>query len=245
MRLSVSELSEQSGVSVRTLHYYDEIGLLKPPEVTEAGYRYYDDNAVRLLQQILFFRELDFSLKDIGKILNAPNYDKDEALRRQRELLSLKRERLDNLVRLLDATLKGEKTMEFKEFDTTKIDALRDQYAAEAKDKYGDTDAWTQSQQRAKKYSKADWDRINAEADAIMEGFGKLVGKGAEDEAVRAQVESWKAHLEHYYYDCTDEIFSGLAQMYVQDERFTQNIDKHGKGTAQLMHDSILAYVHR
>ncbi len=245
MRLSVSELSDQSCVSVRTLHYYDEIGLLKPSEVTEAGYRYYDDDAVRLLQQILFFRELDFSLKDIRSILNAPNYDKDEALRNQRELLSLKRERLDKLIGLLDANLKGECDMEFKEFDTTKIDAMRDQYAEEAKAKYGNTEAWSQSQQRAKKYSKADWERINAEADGIMAGFGKLVGKGAEDPAVQEQVMAWKAHLERYYYDCTDEIFFGLAAMYVQDERFMKNIDKHGAGTAQLMHDGMLSYVNR
>lgn len=135
--------------------------------------------------------------------------------------------------------------MEFKEFDTTKIDAMRDQYAEEAKAKYGNTEAWSQSQQRAKKYSKADWERINAEADGIMAGFGKLVGKGAEDPAVQEQVMAWKAHLERYYYDCTDEIFSGLAAMYVQDERFMKNIDKHGAGTAQLMHDGMLSYVNR
>lgn len=243
MRLSVSELSDQSGVSVRTLHYYDEIGLLKPSEVTEAGYRYYDDEAVKLLQQILFFRELDFSLKDIHGILNAPHYDKDEALRRQRELLTLKRDRLDGLIGLLDANLKGECNMEFKNFDTKEIDALRDQYAAEAKAKYGDTEAWSQSQQRAKKFTKADWDRINAEADGIMAGFGKLVGMAAEDPAVQEQVKAWKDHLQRYYYDCTDEIFAGLAAMYVQDERFMKNIDKHGAGTAQLMHNGMLFYV--
>ena len=245
MRLSISELASLSGVSVRTLHYYDEIGLLKPSAVTEAGYRYYDDDALRLLQQILFFRELDFSLKDIHAILNAPNYDKNEALNRQRSLLSLKRDRLDRLILLLDANLKGESTMEFKDFDTTKIDETRAQYAAEAKEKYGDTQAWQQSQERTKKYSKADWERINAQSDEIMTGFGRLIGKDAKDEAVQAQVKAWKEHLERYYYDCSNEMLAGLAELYMQDERFTKNIDKHGVGTAQLMHDGILAYVGR
>ena len=145
MRLSISEMAKLTGVSIRTLHHYDHIGLLCPETAADSGYRWYGAADVERMQQILFYRELDFPLKDIRDILADPQYDKQEALRRQRQLLLLKRERLDGLLELLDANLKGERTMEFQGFDATELEKARRQYADEAKARWGHTDAWKES----------------------------------------------------------------------------------------------------
>ncbi len=129
MKKSISEMAKISGVSVRTLHYYDEIDLLKPSEViSETGYRYYDEDSLATLQQILFYRELDFSLKEIMKMMKASDYNREEAFIRQRELLKLKRKRLDQLIGLLDANLEGENMMSFEEFDTTEIEEAKEKF---------------------------------------------------------------------------------------------------------------------
>lgn len=148
MRLSISEMAKLTGVSVRTLHYYDQIGLLCPETAADSGYRWYGKADVERMQQILFYRELDFPLKDIQMIVADPRYDRQEALRRQRHLLQLKRERLDRLLELLEANLKGEQTMEFKGFDAAELEDARRRYAEEAKARWGGTGAWRQSQAR-------------------------------------------------------------------------------------------------
>ena len=130
--MKISEVAKLTGVTVRTLHYYDEIGLLKPDGVTEAGYRVYSDADLELLQQILFFRELDFPLEDIRRIMQNPAYDREDALRKQKELLLQKRGRLDRLIALVDSTLKGERDMSFRQFDATDIVETRRWYAEEA-----------------------------------------------------------------------------------------------------------------
>ena len=137
--MKISDVAKLTGVTVRTLHYYDEIGLLKPSEVTEAGYRVYNDTDLEVLQQILFFRELDFPLEDIRNIMQNPAYEKERALRKQKELLLQKRSRLDSLISLVDKTLKGEQDMSFRQFDTTKIEEMKKQYAEEAKQRWGST----------------------------------------------------------------------------------------------------------
>ena len=134
--MKINEVAKLTGVTVRTLHYYDEIGLLKPSEVTEAGYRLYDSTALETLQQILFFRELDFSLNDIKEIMTNPNYDKANALTKHRELLLQKRNRIDDLIVLVDSTLKGESDMSFKQFDMTEFEAMKEKYSAEVKERW-------------------------------------------------------------------------------------------------------------
>lgn len=128
--MKINEVSKLTGVTVRTLHYYDEIGLLKPSEVTSAGYRLYDNEALKTLQQILFFRELEFSLDEIKEIMSDPLYNRKDALAKQRELLMQKRIRLDGIINLVDKTLKGENDMSFKQFDMTEIEEARKEYAA-------------------------------------------------------------------------------------------------------------------
>jgi DNA-binding transcriptional MerR regulator len=239
---SVSETAKLAGVSVRTLHYYDEIGLLSPSMVSETGYRYYDELALERLQQILFYRELDFPLKSIVEIMNASDYKKEEALKGQRELLLLKRRRLDKLIGLLDANLKGDNTMSFKEFDISAIEEAKLKYSEEVKAKWGNTEAYKQSKEKTDHYTKEDWARIAGRSDEIMNQFSQRREEAPDSREVQALVEEWKAFITEFYYDCTNEILNGLADMYVADQRFTKNIDKFGEGTAKFMSKAIKVY---
>lgn len=245
MRLSVGELANLSGVSVRTLHYYDEIGLLRPEDATEAGYRYYGEAQVERMQQILFYRELDFPLKDIGRILSDPHYDQQEALRRQRHLLRLKRDRLDRLLELLDARVKGEKTMELKEFGRGELDAARDAFAAEAKARWGDTKAWRESSRRMENDTQQKREVRTEEMNGIFRRFAALTGEAPDSPEVQAALTDWQAFITDNYYRCTDEILAGLGKLYLADQRFRKTLDRFGPGTAWLMSDAIAARFHR
>ena len=241
MRLSIGEMADLSGVSVRTLHYYDEIGLLRPEIVTGSGYRYYGAASAARMQQILFYRELEFSLKDIRALLSDPRCDKREALRRQQHLLQLKRDRLDRLLELLEANLKGEKTMEFKEFDSSELDMARKTYAAEAKSRWGDTEAWRESQRRMGKLTLPEQETLTEEMNGIFHQFAALSGQDPASAEVQDVLGCWQAFITEHYYPCTDEILSGLGKMYTADERFRENLDRFGPGTAQLMSEAIAA----
>ena len=243
MRYSVSEMAKLSGVSVRTLYYYDEIGLLMPSEViAKTGYRYYDETAVTILQQILFYRELDFSLKEIVKIMNASDYNKEDALQKQRELLRLKRRRLDRMIGLLNANLKGENRMSFEEFDMSAIEEAKVKYAKEAEERWGNTDAYRQSQKKTANYKKEDWQKVMEEMDVLLQKFADMRGHSPKEPVVQELAAQWKQYITAQYYDCTDEILAGLGQMYVADERFTKNMDKFGEGTAKLISEAIAVY---
>ena len=242
MRLSIGALSKLSGVSIRALHHYDQIGLLRPSEVATTGYRFYDDAAIERLWQILFFRELDFPLGDIAAILSSPGFDRMHALEEHRLLLLQKRERLDNLISLVSNTIEGETNMEFKPFDTSKIDAMREEYAAEAKERWGNTEAYRENAWRTAKYTDEDFARIQAESGALFAEFAALVGTNPADARAQALVARWQKLISESYYFCTDEILAGLGQMYIADERFTKNLDQFGAGTAKLMSDAIAVY---
>lgn len=243
MKLNVSKLSKLSGVSVRTLHYYDSIDLLKPSEVSQAGYRYYKDKEILRLQKILLYRELDFSLKDIADILSHSEHNKDEALAKQRKLLMLKADRINRLVSLIDDTLKGGNNMTFDAFDNEDYEKKKDEYAKEAKEKYGQTKAYAEYENKAKKRSKKEEADIAKRFDALMAKFSQYIGGDIEDAKLMLLVKEYQQFISDNYYQCTDEIFKNLAVMYVEDERFNKNIDKHGQGTAKLMHDAILNYL--
>lgn len=240
--MTVKEVSRLCGVSVRTLHYYDEIGLLRPESLSGAGYRIYGEGELILLQQILFFRELGFSLKEIRAIMQNPSFDAKEALEKQRTLLEMKRERISGLIRLVDQTLKGEQPMSFREFDQSKIEEARMQYAAEAKERWGNTPAYAQSEQKTKGYTKEDWNRIQAEAAELFKGLAAHMEQGPCAPEAQALIGQWQAHITRYYYDCTDEILAGLGQMYRADSRFAENIDQYGRGLADFMSDAIAHY---
>ncbi len=240
--MKINEVSKLTGVTVRTLHYYDEIGLLKPSEVTSAGYRLYDNEALKTLQQILFFRELEFSLDEIKEIMSDPLYNRKDALAKQRELLMQKRIRLDGIINLVDKTLKGENDMSFKQFDMTEIEEARKEYAAEVKARWGDTAAYAESEQKASNYDDAQWNILSGEGRAILQEFGECRNIKPDSREAQALVKKWQNYITSYFFDCTIEILSGLGLMYIGDERFTRNIDKNGKGTAAFMAAAIGIY---
>ena len=239
MKMQIKEFAVFTGVSVRTLHYYDEIELLKPAFVDKAtGYRFYDEHSVLRMQEILFYRELDFSLKSIKEILSSPDYDKGKALKAQKQLLTLKKERLERLILAIDGAVKGENIM--KAFDNSKFET----YKAEAKEKWGQTPAYKEYDTRTKDYSKSKWNDLAQGMDRIMAEFAACMKKGDTPDSAEAQtlVEALQSHITQNYYLCTKEILAGLGQMYVADERFRNNIDKHGDGTAAFVCEAIGVY---
>ena len=239
MKMQIKEFAQFTGVSVRTLHYYDEIGLLKPSHVDKStGYRYYDEQSLLRMQEILFYRELDFSLKSIEEILSSPNYDKTQALKEQKKLLILKKERLDNLISAIDGAMKGENVM--TAFDNSKFE----QYKAEAQEKWGNTNAYQEHAEKTRGYSKDKWNDLAAGMDAIMGQFAESMKHGDTPDSDAAQdlVKALQSHITEPYYHCTKEILFGLGQMYVADDRFRQNIDKHADGTAAFICQAITTY---
>jgi len=239
---TVKTIARETGISVRTLHYYDEIGLLKPTSVTVSGYRLYDKDDLKRLQQILFFRELDFPLKEIAKIINDPAFDEKSALEKHKKMLELKRNRLDGLIRLVDDTLKGENIMSFQEFDKTEIEALREQYAKETELRWGNTPAYAESLEKTRNYGKTEWQAIQAEAEEIYQAFAANMDQEPSAPQVQKLVKEWQAHITQHYYTCTKEILAGLGQMYVADERFRQNIDRYAPGLSLFMSKAIAFY---
>ena len=234
--MQIKEFAEQIGVSVRTLHYYDEIGLLKPSEVdAQNGYRFYDERSLERMQVILFYRELDFSLKTIAQILSSPDYDKQQALTRQRKLLLAKKERLERLIDALDSMEKGEGFMK----PNNEYEDLKNKYAEEVRQRWGSTDAYKESQQRNTDFSQA-----ASLLDAVFEEFAELDRSGIspDDEAAKIQVEKLQRCITDNFYTCTNEILAGLGQMYAADVRFKNYIDKHGEGTAEFVSACIKSY---
>lgn len=237
--MQIREFADFTGVSVRTLHYYDEIGLLKPAQVDKfTGYRYYDEQSLLRMQEILFYRELDFSLKSIGEMLSSPDYDRQKALETQKKLLTLKKERLERLILAIDGAVKGENIM--RAFDNSEFE----QYKTEAREKWGQTEAWREHAEKTRGYSGQKWSNLAEGMDHIMAEFARCMQSGEAAHADRAQqlVKTLQSHITENYYTCTDQILLGLGQMYVGDERFLANIDRHGEGTAKFICEAIGVY---
>ena len=243
MKLQVKEFAELTGVSVRTLHYYDEIGLLKPSFVDgQNSYRFYDEDSLERMQEILFYRELDFPLKSIAEILASPNYDKQKALAEQKRLLTLKKERLTRLIVALEQAEKGEITM--SAFDNSEYETARQQYEDEAKQRWGGTDAYKESQTKTADYSKDKWNDVLSGMNGIFAEFSecKKCGASADSDTAQQLVKKLQDYITSNFYHCTDDILAGLGQMYTCDERFKNNIDKNGEGTAEFVSEAILTY---
>ena len=239
MKMQIKEFAKFTGVSVRTLHYYDEIGLLKPAFIDKRnGYRFYDEKSLLRMQEILFYRELDFSLKSIGEILSSPNYDKNKALKEQKHLLTLKKERLERLISAIDGAVKGENVM--KAFDNSEFE----KHKAEAKEKWGQTPAYKEHAEKTKHYTKEKWNSLAEGMNDILAEFAVCMKKGEEPDSTKAQnlVEILQNHITENYYLCTNEILAGLGKMYVADERFKNNIDKNADGTAEFICEAIEVY---
>ncbi len=234
--MTIHEVSRLAGISVRTLHHYDAIGLLPPTALTEAGYRLYDDTALARLQSILLFRELEFPLRDIRRILDDPGFDQTAALKDQIRLLELRQAQLGRLIALARETMKeGVTSMKFDAFDKTE----QEQYAAEVKQKWGGTKAYQEYSQREK-------DGAIGDPAGLMQCFaalGALKQLDPADPQVQAAVRALQQFITDHYYTCTPEILAGLGQMYTADDRFRSSIDKAGgEGTAAFAAQAIRVY---
>lgn len=236
-------MAKRAGVSVRTLRHYDAIGLLEPSEITPSGYRLYDEAAMATLEQILYFRELGFALEEIKEIMQSPAYDAQEAMKRQRTLLEMQRARIDAMIARLDEAMEGMGAPRMEVFDMSEYEKTKMQYADEAKQRWGQTDAYRESEKRTAGYSKGDWQNILSGMTQIFNQFAAARDLPSDDARVLALVEAWKQYITDHMYTCTDEILAGLGQMYVCDERFRANIDKSGEGTAECMSRAIEAYL--
>ena len=241
---TVHEVSKLAGISIRTLHHYDAIGLLSPTETTEAGYRLYNEDALERLQCILLFRELEFPLKDIKKILDSPNFERNKALEQQIELLTMKKEHLENLIDLAKGIQKigVKKLMDFEAFDTKKLD----EYAKQAKESYGSTPAYKEFEEKSKGRTKEQEKNLGIGLMNIFADFGKLLSLEPSDDAVQAKVAELRTYMTEHFYNCTPEILSGLGQMYAAGGEMTENINNYGgEGTAEFAAEAIRIYCKR
>ena len=238
---TVKEVSGLTGVSVRALHYYDSIGLLKPAKVTEAGYRLYDDAALARLQTILLFRELQFPLKEIKAILDSPDFDPSEALAQQIRLLELQYQHIGELISFArEIQEKGVGNMNFQAFDTKKVEA----YRAEVKERWGSTREYREYKQRGEKAGNSD--SAAGQLDRLFSEFGALRQLPPDDRKVQEKVNDLQKFITEHYYTCSDSVLYELGQMYVYDERFRRNIDQAGgEGTAELVKRAIELYCAR
>lgn len=240
--MTVNEVSKLSGVSIRTLQYYDKIGLLRPTGYTQSGYRLYDDAALERLQQILLFRELEFPLKEIKEMISAPHFDKNKALEQQITLLTMKKEHLENLIAFARGIqLTGVRAMDFSVFDTGKID----EYAKRAKEQWGKTAEYKEFEQKSQGRSREDNRRLMEACMRIFTEFGQLKEQDMRPESARAQsqVKKLQDFISQNFYQCSNEIIFSLGQMYAASGEFTENIDSAGgAGTAEFAAGAIRIY---
>ncbi len=246
MSYTVKQLSTLAGVSVRTLHYYDQIGLLKPERVGDNGYRYYGEAALMQLQQILFYRELDLRLDEIKKIVSSPNFDLLSALHTHRKALARRVERLQRLMRTVDETimhLNGENTMTKKQLFEAFSEQQQEQYAREAEQKY-DPAIVRESNRKWKSYSEKDKQRIAEEGNAAYVAILAAIPQGPDSPAAQAGVELWRRHMDYFWTPNPDQLLY-LADMYITDPRFKANFDKIDPRLAEFMLEAVKVYVKR
>lgn len=246
MSYLVGQVASFAGVTVRTLHHYDEIGLLSPSGRSHAGHRRYDDADLDRLQQILFYRELGFPLDEVAALLDDPDTDPQEHLRRQHELLTVRIEKLQKMAEAVEHAMEArrmginltpeEKFEVFGEYDP-------DRYDEESRRRWGDTEPYRESQRRVATYTKEDWLRIKAEDAGNTSAFVALMDAGVapDSESAMDLAEQHRQRISRNFYDCTYEIHTGLAEMYVADERFSSTFEQIKPGLARYLRDAILA----
>ena len=250
MSHTVGDVARIAGVSVRTLHHYDTLGLLGPSERSAAGYRLYSDDDLVTLQQVLFFKELGFGLEDIGRLMHDPAFDRAEALRLQHRMLADKASQLMKMMDAVERTLDGiEKGTPMATDDM--FEAFGDfdpkQYEAEVQERWGNTDAYKESARRTKRYTKDDWARFKAESERINADTTALMDAGVSSDDQRAMelAEQARLQIDHWFYPCSHQMHANLAEMYIADPRFTATYEDIREGMAQYWHDAILANLAR
>ena len=237
---TVKEIATITHVSVRTLHHYDAIGLLKPTKITEAGYRLYDDEALERLYLILLVRELEFPLNEIREILDAPDFDRNRVLEQQVELLKAKVDHLQTRIHLANGIkLLGVKNLKFKNWDPKKID----EYSAQAENLYGKTDAWQEYKKKSEGRSKAQESALGNGLMKLFAQLGTMKGLAADSPEVQAWVKELQSYITEHFYNCTPQILAGLGEMYAGGGSMTENIDAAGgKGTGEFAREAIRIY---
>lgn len=240
---TVGEVAALAGVTVRTLHHYDELGLLSPSGRSEAGYRLYSYDDLVRLREILIWRTLGFPLTEIASLLDDPEHDRLAALERQREMIEREIDRLGALAAAVDSAIAAhvngtrlEETKMFEGFDPS-------EYEDEARERWGDTDAYKESARRAARYGETEWVEIRSEAEAITRELVALMRarEPADGEAARALAERHRDHISRWFYPCSPMMHRGLAEMYVADERFARTYEREAEGLAAYIHDAIVA----
>nr|WP_188429318.1 MerR family transcriptional regulator [Ornithinimicrobium tianjinense] len=243
--LTVGQVAEELGVTVRTLHHYDEIGLVVPSERSHAGYRLYTEEDLRRLQHVVVYRRLGFPLEEIGQLLTG-GADVVAHLRRQRAAVTDRLAELTGLVSAIDRALEAE----MNDYQITREeqkelfgDTFDERYAQEAEERWGGTDAWAQSQRRAKSYSKEQWQQIKDEGAATNARFVELLEAGtpADSEAAMDAAEEARQHICRWFYDCPRQMHAGIAEMYVADPRFTKTYEDVHEGLARYVRDAVVA----
>lgn len=245
MPFTVGDLAKLTGITVRALHHYDEIGLVRPSQRTAAGYRLYDDADVVRLQQVLLFRELGLPLDEIAAVID-DSTRREDVLREHRSVLVTKRARLDAMVAAVDSALSHlEKGAPMQPDDVKDMfDGFdHSQYEEEAKQRWGNTDAYKESARRSKQYGKAEWDQIKNDWSTLYADMANLMkaGVAVTDQRVQALVEKHRLHIDRWFYPCSVEMHKNLGAMYVADPRFTANLDKTAPGFGQYLADAIAA----
>lgn len=240
MAFTVGELARLTGVTVRTLHHYDEIGLVQPSARSDAGYRLYGEADVRRLQQVLVYRELGLPLDDIAAVIDRGNAR--ATLEKHREMLVDRRARLDAMIRSLDAAIRLEGQPMSETDVTTMFDGF-DPHAEEARDRWGETDTYKEAARRTRTYGPPEWQGIQREAAAIYARFAELMHEGAPpaDARVQGVVAAHRAHIDRWFYPCTVAMQKNLAALYTGDPRFAENIDATAPGLAQFVAAAITA----
>ncbi|MCF8569021.1 MerR family transcriptional regulator [Gordonia sp. HY002] len=246
---TVGQLADLSGVTVRTLHHYDEIGLLHPTDRNSAGYRLYTEADLVRLQQIVVYRRLEMPLDEIADLLDGSD-DAVDHLRRQRATVTARRDELDTLVDAIDQALEREMNNRPATDDDLRElfgHGFSDEYQAEAEERWGDTDKWAQSQARTAQYTKADWAQIKDEQDAANNAFiaAMRAGEPADGDVAVAIAERVRVHMNDRFYDCDHEFHRCLGEMYVSDPRFAATYDDLEPGLSQYVRDAIVANADR
>lgn len=245
---TVGQVADVFGVTVRTLHHYDEIGLLSPSERSRAGYRLYTDEDLQRLQQVVVYRRLEFSLEEIAELLD--DGDPVDHLVRQRALVMTRLGELQGLVTAIDKALErqmGNEPASTEDLKELFGDGFKDEYQQEAQERWGDSDAWKQSQSRTKRYTKADWVEIKAEMEASGAALvaAKRSGEPATSEAAMDAAEQARLVIDRRFYDCSHDFHRNLGDMYVADPRFTKTYEDMEPGLAQYVRDAIHANADR
>jgi DNA-binding transcriptional MerR regulator len=247
---SVGQVADLAGVTIRTLHHYDEIGLLSPGGRSAAGYRIYEEPDLERLQRILFYRELGFALEEVATIVSDPHTDTVGHLSRQRWLLTERIERLRKMIAAIDFELEA-REMNIKLTPEERLEIFGDfdpeDYAEEAEQRWGGTDTYRQSQRRVSNYTKEAWLKIKAEHDEVSTNLMALFESrvAPDSEEAMAGAEAHRLHISRWYYDCSHQIHRGLGEMYVSDERFRANYDALAPGLSEFIRDAIRANAER